>query len=164
MLSSSQIYKVWYDKQKLLLCQRRTRTENKVTPDGVTWQMSADETAALTCLHVNNVRSAINSYFPKCCIYMYASVIISISIDSGNSFLTVSVKSEGKYNKANLRDLTAASGLVIILKIEFKSLIFRPIWPWNAMDDLENNRAPLLYHIIKALCIISKASVNWNWS
>ena len=26
-----------------------------------------------------------------------------------------------------------------------KSAIFCPVWPWNLMDDLENNRAPLLY-------------------
>ena len=27
-----------------------------------------------------------------------------------------------------------------------KSAIFCPVWPWNLMDDLGNNRAPLLYH------------------
>ena len=28
-----------------------------------------------------------------------------------------------------------------------KLVIFCSMWPWNLMDDLENNRAPLLYYI-----------------
>ena len=28
-----------------------------------------------------------------------------------------------------------------------KSMIFCPMWPWSFMDDLENNRAPLLCYI-----------------
>ena len=27
------------------------------------------------------------------------------------------------------------------------AIFFCPLWPWNLMDDLENNRAPLLYYI-----------------
>ena len=51
-------------------------------------------------------------------------------------------------NKANLRDLIAATSLVILLKIGFKSSIFRStsdlqIW-WMTS---KNNRAPLLYNI-----------------
>ena len=38
--------------------------------------------------------------------------------------------------KANLRDLLAATGLVFLLKIGFKSLIFWPMWPGNLMEDL----------------------------
>ena len=34
-----------------------------------------------------------------------------------------------------------------LTQIGFKSSIFQPVWPWNLMDDLENNRAPLLYDI-----------------
>ena len=49
-------------------------------------------------------------------------------------------------NKANLRDLIAATGLVILLKIGFKSSIFCPcnlkIW-WMTS---KNNRAPHLYY------------------
>ena len=58
-------------------------------------------------------------------------------------------------NKANLRDLIAATGLVILLKFNSNrwyfspcdldiwwmtlknSTIFRAVWPWNLMDDLE---------------------------
>ena len=51
------------------------------------------------------------------------------------------------YNKANLRDLIAATGLVILLKFDPNHRFFVPcdleIW-WMA---LENNRAPLLYYI-----------------
>ena len=51
------------------------------------------------------------------------------------------------FNKANLRDLIAATGLVILLKFDPNHRFFVPcdleIW-WMA---LENNRAPLLYYI-----------------
>ena len=54
-------------------------------------------------------------------------------------------------NKANLRDLIAATGLVILLKFDPNHRIFVPcdleIW-WMT---LENNRAPLLYYI--KLCL-----------
>ena len=50
-------------------------------------------------------------------------------------------------NKANLRDLIAATGLVILLKFDPNHRFFSPcdleIW-WMT---LENNRAPLLYYI-----------------
>ena len=50
-------------------------------------------------------------------------------------------------NKANLRDLIAATGLVILLKFDPNHRFFVPcdleIW-WMS---LENNRAPLLYYI-----------------
>ena len=42
-----------------------------------------------------------------------------------------------KKNKANLRDLIAATSLVILLKIGFKSLIFLSMWPSNLMNNLE---------------------------
>ena len=58
---------------------------------------------------------------------------------------------------ANLRDLIAATGLVILLKTGFKSSIFGPcnieIW-WMT---LKNNRAPPLYYV--KLC----ASFQSNW-
>ena len=51
-----------------------------------------------------------------------------------------------RINKANLRDLIAATGLVILLKFDPNHRFFVPcdleIW-WMA---LENNRAPLLYY------------------
>ena len=34
-----------------------------------------------------------------------------------------------------------------LTQIGFKSSIFQPMWPWNLMDDLEKNRAPLLGYI-----------------
>ena len=50
-------------------------------------------------------------------------------------------------NKANLRDLIAATGLVILLKLDSNRRFFSPcdleIW-WMT---LKNNRAPLLYYI-----------------
>ena len=38
--------------------------------------------------------------------------------------------------KANLSDFIAATGIVILhAKIEAKSLICQPAWPWNQMDN-----------------------------
>ena len=55
------------------------------------------------------------------------------------------------YNKANLRDLIAATGLVILLKFDpnhrFFSLCDLEIWCMTS----KNNRAPLLYYI--KLCV-----------
>ena len=49
-----------------------------------------------------------------------------------------------------------------ISKIGFKSSIFRTVWPWNLMDDLEKQWGTFsIPH--QALCIISKPSVNSNW-
>ena len=126
----------------------------------------------------------------------------------------INITPEPVFNKANLRDLIAATGLVIWLKLEkngqfsarvtlkfdqkiighlfyitsslvhhlkslgeFKlellfgnvqfasnSAIFCPVLPWNLMDDFINNRSPLLCYVKLALYIISKPSVNSNWS
>ena len=72
------------------------------------------------------------------------------------------ISSEG-INKANLRDLIAATGQVILLKLDSTHWFF--IMPdleirWITLKD---NKTPLLGHI-KLLCIISKPSVNSNWS
>ena len=49
-----------------------------------------------------------------------------------------------------------------LTRIEFKSSIFRPVLPWNLMDDLEKQQATSsILH--RALSIISKPSVNSNW-
>ena len=120
-------------------------------------------------------------------------------------------------NKANLRDVIAVTGLVILLNIGFKLMIllapvtlkfdgwpwktighlfyttwsfvrhfkaisefelesqsrnaqlrsklviFCPVWPWNLMDDIKNHKDPSSI-LCQALCIISKPSVNSNWS
>ena len=44
-----------------------------------------------------------------------------------------------------------------------KSMIFCPVWPWNLMDDLEKQQS-ISSMLHEALCIISKPSVNSNWS
>ena len=52
------------------------------------------------------------------------------------------------YKKANLRDLIAATGLVILIKLNLNLRFFSPcnlrIW-WMTSND--NNRTPLLYYI-----------------
>ena len=76
----------------------------------------------------------------------------------------MTLKFEGwPWKKANLRDLIAATGLVILLKFDPNHRFFVPcdleIW-WMA---LENNRAPSpILH--QALCIISNPSMNSNWN
>ena len=44
-------------------------------------------------------------------------------------------------NKANLRDLIAVTGLVILLKW----LINEPMWPWNLINDLKKTVKHLFY-------------------
>ena len=50
-------------------------------------------------------------------------------------------------NKANLRDLIAATGLVILLKFDPNHRFFVPCDLEIRWMTLENNRAPLLYYI-----------------
>ena len=47
-------------------------------------------------------------------------------------------------NKANVRDLIVATGLVILLKVLFKSSIFQPV-TLNLMDDLEKTIGHYFY-------------------
>ena len=70
---------------------------------------------------------------------------------------------ESRLNKTNLRDLIAATGLVILLKFDPNHWVFQPVWPWNLMDDLEKwqGTSSILH---QALCIFSNPSVNSNWS
>ena len=56
-------------------------------------------------------------------------------IESMKSTSVETVSTEVLDNKANLRDLIAATGLVFLLKIGFKSLIFEPMWPGNLIED-----------------------------
>ena len=46
-------------------------------------------------------------------------------------------------NQANLRDLIAATSLVILLKLDSNRQFFHPMRTWNLMDD---NRAPFLHY------------------
>ena len=66
-------------------------------------------------------------------------------------------------NKANLRDLIAATSLVILFKIGFKSSIFWSMWPSNLMEDLEKQQSTFSV-LHQALCIISNPLVNSNCS
>ena len=50
-------------------------------------------------------------------------------------------------NKANLRDLIAATGLVILLKFDPNHPFFSPCYLEIWWMNLENNRAPLLFYI-----------------
>ena len=54
---------------------------------------------------------------------------------------------EAWINKANLRDLIAATGLVILLKFDPNHRFFSPCDLEISWMTLENNRAPLLYYI-----------------
>ena len=49
-------------------------------------------------------------------------------------------------NKANLRDLIAATGLVILLKVDSNYRFLRPVWPWNLMDDGRGWGSEVLSH------------------
>ena len=61
-------------------------------------------------------------------------------------------------NNANLRDLIAATSLIIL---------FWPTWPWN-WTTLKNNRAPLLCHLKEPLKLgrffsVWPLSLSWSW-
>ena len=47
-------------------------------------------------------------------------------------------------NKANLRDLIAATGLIMLLKLD-SNVNFQHVLPWNLMDDLEKTIEQLIY-------------------
>ena len=60
-----------------------------------------------------------------------------------------------KKKQGQPEDLIAATGLVILLKLDSNRwFFFWPVWPWNLMDDLKNKRVPLLCYF-QVLCIIS---------
>ena len=44
-----------------------------------------------------------------------------------------------------------------------KSAICCPVRPWNLTDDLEKQQGTS-FMLLQAMCVISKPSVNWNWS
>ena len=69
----------------------------------------------------------------------------------------------GKRNKANLRDLMAATGLLILLKLHSNRRLFWAVWPWNLMDNLKKTiehfcyaTSSFVHHFV--------ALVNSNWS
>ena len=66
-------------------------------------------------------------------------------------------------NKANLRDLIAATGLVIVLKLDSYHWFFQSVWPKNTVDDIEKQQENFS-RLHQALCIISKPSMKSNWS
>ena len=79
--------------------------------------------------------------------HLFGVMTLPLPILSTASLGTYLVRFDTNKNKANLRDLIAATGLVILLKFDPNHRFFVPcdleIW-WMA---LENNRAPLLYYI-----------------
>ena len=86
----------------------------------------------------------------------------SVAVNRSPTSQNRSHKNEyAKNNKANLRDLIAATGLVILLKLDSNCRF--PLWPWNLMDDLGKlwGTSSTLHQV---LCIISNPSVNSNWS
>ena len=66
-------------------------------------------------------------------------------------------------NMANLRDLITATGLVSLLSLDSNCRNLWHVWPSNLMDDLEKQQGTCLM-LCQAVCIISKPSVNSNWS
>ena len=90
-------------------------------------------------------------------------LILCIIILSYNSMGQYMSMCHIPHNKANLRDLIAATSLVILLKIGLKSSIFPSMWPSNLMDDLKKQygTSSVLHQVF---CIISNPLVNSNCS
>ena len=65
-------------------------------------------------------------------------------------------------NKANLRDLIAATGLVILLKFDPNHRFFSRVtlkfdgWPWKTIGHIFYTTSSFVHHF--------NPSVNWNWS
>ena len=78
--------------------------------------------------------------------------------------IVIKIHSFSQKNKANLRDLIAATGLVILLKLDLNPRFFSrcdlEIW-WMTQ---KNNRAPLLCHFELFASFRSHCMVNTNWS
>ena len=99
------------------------------------------------------------SYFNNCqSSWFYHHILWQFATFWSNTItVLVNKLSKTKKNKANLRDLIAATGLVILLKLDsnhrFFSLCDLDIW-WMTS---KNNRAPLLYYI-------KLSASNWSYS
>ena len=72
------------------------------------------------------------------------------------TFFCVCLHDNELKNKANRRDLIAATGLIILLKFDSNRRFFQPVWPWNLMvDPPKNNRALFLcnFKLFASFCI-----------
>ena len=82
---------------------------------------------------------------------------------NGTSFIMMNSQSRKIYNKADLRDLIAATGLVISNWIQIVD--FPPMWPLYLMDDLKKQQQQGTCSIPRqTLWIISNPTMNLNWS
>ena len=102
----------------------------------------------------------------QCCVSTFRRRVESISHRRKCPYcckVSVWRKLHLKKNKANLRDLIAATGLVhvILLKLDSSCRFFSLSGIWNLVDDLVKRYTSILR---QALCIISNPLVNSNWS
>ena len=105
------------------------------------------------CLYLSNIDHAASQFEASLTGEWFAKYVWSNVMGTLDLMNTKSVVTETPilyiqfYNKANLRDLIAATSLVILLKFDRNHWFFSPcdldIW-WMT---LKNNRAPLLYYI-----------------
>ena len=97
----------------------------------------------------------------KCCRLVGWKVPTNFEVGKDQCNLHWTLPSE---NKANLRDLIAATGLVILLKLDPNHQLFSPcdleIW-WMTFLEKPLGMPSLL---CQALCIVSNPLVNSNWS
>ena len=97
----------------------------------------------------------------RCCRLVGWKVPTNFEVGKDQCNLHWTLPSE---NKANLRDLIAATGLVILLKLDSNHQLFSPcdleIW-WMTFLEKPLGMPSLL---CQALCIVSNPLVNSNWS
>ena len=77
---------------------------------------------------------------------MFSSRPLNVEIHMSFSVSSIYQK-YGKNSKANLRDLIAATGLIILFKSVSNYWIFSPLDPKIWWMTLKNNRAPILYYV-----------------
>ena len=95
--------------------------------------------------------------------YLTKRYLLNWHAVNGTSFIMMNSQSRKIYNKANLRDLVAATGLVISNWIQIVD--FPPMWPLYLMDDLKKKQQQGTCSLPRqTLWIISNPTMNLNWS
>ena len=146
-----------WEKWKLKLARSKKRSDAWITPDVVKLMYRPDH------VHAKAVRTKSDILFDQ-----YRSLRNQVTkvikenkqkyYNEINSLCATDPKKMwSEINKANLRDLIAATGLVILLKFDPNHRFFSPcdleIWCMTS----KNNRAPLLYYI--KLCV--SFQIHW---
>ena len=105
----------------------------------------------------NNTKSHVNCHY-------HAPVHWQLRVIMVWNFVVSCGIASCRYEKFKSKGFDTCDRPSILTQIGFKSSIFRPVRPWNLMDDLKKKRQGSSSILRQALWIISKPAVNSNWS